>query len=252
MLRRLGFACGALAIVGTLTAGCGHQKVPTVAFYADSLGGESEGYLRGQLQGLAVLHSETAGGSALCDAMEAIREDAEDDPAEIAIIQFSGNNITSCMQDEQGHGLEGDALGAKYQADTQEAVRILRDSGAVVYLIGSPIAALTFGAPIVNSAFQKVANEWATNGGGVYYVDAGAAVLDANGAYTPTLPCLPAETAESGCTNGQIKVRAPDGLHFCPPGLDANPDSRCPVWSSGAYRFASAIAEPVRERLQAS
>ena len=42
-------------------------------------------------------------------------------------------------------------------------------------------------------------------------------------------------------------VRAPDGVHFCPAGKDAHRGvtATCPVWSSGAYRYGSAMAQPV-------
>ena len=51
-----------------------------------------------------------------------------------------------------------------------------------------------------------------------------------------TMPCLPFETAAMGCSSGRIVVRAPDHAHFCP-----TSDDPCSVWSSGAWRYASAI-----------
>jgi hypothetical protein len=75
------------------------------------------------------------------------------------------------------------------------------------------------------------------------------AVLDEDGRYTDTLPCLP----EEPCTHtgpgpiGTNVVRAPDGAHFCPGNVraDRGVTSTCAVWSSGAYRYARAMAAPV-------
>ena len=79
------------------------------------------------------------------------------------------------------------------------------------------------------------------------YIDAGAAVLTPDGRYTPQLPCLDSETTADGCTNGQIIVRAPDGIHFCP--TVSGGTQPCPVYSSGAHRFAGGMADPVRDHL---
>jgi hypothetical protein len=42
-------------------------------------------------------------------------------------------------------------------------------------------------------------------------------------------------------------VRAVDGTHFCPVPSDAVQAvaGDCPVWSSGAFRFGTAMADPV-------
>jgi hypothetical protein len=39
------------------------------------------------------------------------------------------------------------------------------------------------------------------------------------------------------------QVRAPDGVHFCP--VTHAPASPCPVYASGAMRFALSIVVPV-------
>lgn len=90
------------------------------------------------------------------------------------------------------------------------------------------------------------------------YVDAGAAVLD-HGRWTDALPCLPDEPcsgiAGAVATDGPVNVvRAPDGNHFCPVAHDAVDGvvATCPVWSSGAYRYGTAMAEPVVELLEAA
>ena len=49
------------------------------------------------------------------------------------------------------------------------------------------------------------------------------------------------------------RPRAPDGAHFCPGAPDAvrGVTSGCPVWSSGAFRFGTAMATPVLQALVA-
>ena len=67
-------------------------------------------------------------------------------------------------------------------------------------------------------------------------VPAGTTIVDAGGQYVLQLPCLPGE-AECG-PDGSNVVRSDDGVHFCP-GPNLKP---CPVYSSGALRFAMAIS----------
>ena len=75
--------------------------------------------------------------------------------------------------------------------------------------------------------------------------------------YTDVLPCLPAEPCSGSASRPSVGVnvvRAPDGAHFCP-----RPDAPavegvtgpCPVWSSGAYRFGTAMATGGRSGLLA-
>ena len=84
---------------------------------------------------------------------------------------------------------------------------------------------------------------------GIRYVEAGAAVLD-RGSWTKTLPCLPDEPCTGGADAAGSPVsvvRAPDGVHFCPaaPAAINGVTGDCPVWSSGAFRFGTAMAAPV-------
>jgi hypothetical protein len=45
-------------------------------------------------------------------------------------------------------------------------------------------------------------------------------------------------------------VRAADGTHFCPAPVTVvrGVTGACPVWSSGAFRFGTAMAEPLIRR----
>jgi len=83
---------------------------------------------------------------------------------------------------------------------------------------------------------------------GAGYIDAGAAVLD-HGRWTATLPCLQGEP----CTGDMVNlVRAPDGMRFCPTAGAAvqGVTGVCAGWSSGAYRFGTAMAAPVIDELR--
>ena len=82
------------------------------------------------------------------------------------------------------------------------------------------------------------------------YVDAGAAVEGPGGTFTSTLPCLAAERCTGPVVNGVPSniVRSPDGGHFCPnsSGNAAGQVGTCDTYSSGAFRYAAAIAAPIR------
>ena len=97
---------------------------------------------------------------------------------------------------------------------SRQAIDIFRPYGTRVFLSGIPYDAWTSANQNIATLNQLYASVAAANTG-VTYVDAGQAVM-ANGAFTWTLPCLPAEP----CTgpSGTNVVRAPDGVHFCPTG----------------------------------
>jgi lysophospholipase L1-like esterase len=228
-------------LVALFLTACSNDP-PRIALYTDSLGAQAEPFFADQLRGAARVRSVTAPGAALCDALEPIEADANGRSPRLAVLQFSGNNITPCMQGPDGAPLEGDALVDKYEADARRAVQLLVDADVPVYLVGSPPTTVSDAATRVNERYRQIADEASQNGGEVFFVDAHTSVVaDAN--FTRTLPCLPFETEDMGCEGGRIVVRAPDGVHFCPTGTGDDPD--CPVWSSGAYRFGSAMAAPV-------
>jgi hypothetical protein len=239
-----------LALVGIVLplalAACSDTP-PRVNVYGDSLSFESQQELERRFRGEARLTSVAQGGAALCDALPVIEQDLDRRKPAVALIQFSGNNITDCMQLAPGQPLEGQDLVAKYAADAELAVAQLRARDVRVFLVGSPVARSAASITAINAEFQRIAQRWEATGGGVSYVDAGAAVLAPDGSYTPTLPCLPDETAAMGCNGGQIAVRSPDGLHFCPSSTGGT--EPCPAYASGARRFADAMAAPVIDEL---
>jgi hypothetical protein len=224
-----------------------------VILYGDSLAWEAEDSFVGRFAdrpGVQVL-TRTWGGTAICDWLDEMQADAAAFSPGAVVLEFSGNNLTPCMQDAGGHGLVDDAYWAHYRADAQAAIEIFAPSNTRVFLAGAPISrvqALTrdFHGGMVNAMYEEIAAE---HSGVVAYVDAGAAVLD-QGRWTATLPCLPAEPCTGGTDlldRGFNLVRAPDGGHFCPAAEEAKRGvvAACPVWSSGAYRYGNAMAAPV-------
>jgi hypothetical protein len=161
------------------------------------------------------------------------------------------------MKNAAGHGLVGDEYWAHYRADAQTAINLFAPMGTRVFFAGAPIARWQetsgdFHGGSMNAMYAELARTHT----GVTYVDAGAAVLN-GGRWTATLPCLPGEPCTGGADGvGQAVnlVRAPDGGHFCPAAEEAKQGvvAACPVWSSGAFRYAYAMAQPVLAALSAS
>jgi hypothetical protein len=213
---------------------------PRVAFYGDSFGMESAQNFISDVQ--------TAGGTAFvrtyvsapCDWLPEMPTDVASFQPTAVVLEFAGDNFTPCMS---GYPLGSPQYYAKYQSDMQSAINLLRAAGSDVYLIGIAYDNNTSLNPNVANLNQIYASLAAANTG-VNYVDAGQAVM-LDGAFTWTLPCLPGEP----CTgpSGTNIVRGPDGSHFCPSGSDTIVGyyAECTVYSSGAFRFAAAMLNPV-------
>ena len=217
---------------------------PVVVLYGDSLGWEAAEQFEAQFSMYPQVRviTRTFGGTAICDWLSQMQQDAVELQPWAVLIQFSGNALTPCM-------LTGEAHDARYRADAQAAIGIF---AAVdhVFVVGAPVDRGTnpdYRGGSVNQIYRELSV------GQVRFVDAGAALLD-DGAWTNTLPCLPLEPCTGGVdpTGQPVNVvRAPDGSHFCPSAGTAQRGvtGPCGEWSSGAYRFASAMAAPVLELL---
>jgi hypothetical protein len=183
------------------------------------------------------------GGVAICDWLPRMREIARR-KIDAVVLAFGGNNLSPCMKDPRsGKGYAGLALLAKYTTDADEAMRVLAPTGANVWFVTDPISTVN---PWARATFLDVWKGVVARWPKARIVDAGAAVMDGD-KFTPTLPCLPSEGPAQGCTNGRITVRAPDGGHFCPGGMENHDPvtALCTVYMSGALRYATALIDPV-------
>ena len=62
-------------------------------------------------------------------------------------------------------------------------------------------------------------------------------------AFAATLPCRGDEGEPEGCVDGEVVVRSPDRIHFCP----VVPEGlACPVPAPGADRFGREMARVAR------
>lgn len=223
-----------------------------VNLYGDSLAWEAQDAFRAALGGAGVgdVVTRTFGGTAICDWLDQMRRDQQQMHPDAVVVEFSGNAFTACMKDGAGTPLTGDALVEKYFGDALAVLEIFGRDATPVYFVSAPIsrrAEQTHDPQVVrlNASYASIAASHSS----ARFIDAGAAVED-HGRWTNALPCLPQEPCEGGVgPSGQPVnvVRAPDGIHFCPgaPGAVDGVTGTCPVWSSGAYRYGTAMADPI-------
>jgi hypothetical protein len=228
---------------------------PVVVLYGDSLAWEARDTFTQTLAahpGLQVV-TRTFGGTAICDWLATMADDAATLAPGMVVVEFSGNSFTPCMQGEDGLPLDATTVTERYRADAATVVATFAPIGTQVVFAGAPTSGASANAVgRLNGLYEELANEHA----GVGYVDAGAAVL-ADDSYTATLPCLSSEPCEGGYDSAGVAVnvvRAADGVHFCPVGGQAvaGVTEDCSVWSSGAYRYGVALAQPVVDALDAA
>jgi hypothetical protein len=219
-----------------------------VALFGDSLAWEAQPYWTAFIHedNEAAVTADTFGGTATCDFLNRMREvEAKDHPIAVELL-FSGNNLTPCMK---GLELYTQAYYQAYRENTLAAIRIFSTGDTHVYLIGAPITKKQVSVPgwqRLNQLYAQIAQGDPSR---VTYVNAGLAVEGPGGTFTETLPCLEGQPCTGPTVDGTRTnvVRAPDGTHFCPAkeGDVHGVIDRCPVYSSGAYRFAQAMVAPL-------
>ena len=158
------------------------------------------------------------------------------------------------MTDASGRSLVEDPMAyhQKYHADARAVLDIFGATGTRVYFAGAPLsrkAAETdpAGAAWLNELYASASRQTARPGPlhQRRRRDPPSEPVDTRPCRAcPTSPA-PAASTESG-TPVNV-VHAPDGGHFCPGAPDATRGvtETCPVWSSGAYRYANTMAAPV-------
>lgn len=225
-----------------------HANPAQVALFGDSLAWEAQPYYNDLMHKAGdVVHTyDTYGGTAVCDWLQRMQEvESQYHPGAVE-LEFSGNNLTPCMK---GHELYSTSYYQKYRADTIAAIDIFVPHGARVYLIGAPITRAQQSSPHwqkLNQQYEQIASSDPRH---VTYTDAGTAVESTGHTYTETLACLPDEPCTGPVVNGVASnvVRSSDGTHFCPTeeADQTGVIGGCSVYSSGAYRYARAMAEAV-------
>jgi hypothetical protein len=215
-----------------------------VAVFGDSLTFEAEPYYVTLIHRGAdtALTYDSFGGTAICDWFPTMREVESRDHPRAVELEFSGNALTPCMR---RFARPAQAYFQKYYADAEEAIHIFVPAGTHVYLVGAPVDRKRLGWSNGNTLNMQYARIAATDPQHVTYVDAGSAVEGPGHTYARTLPCLPIEPCTGPVVNSTPSnlVRARDGIHFCPvtSGNKKGVIARCPVYSSGAFRYARAM-----------
>jgi hypothetical protein len=226
----------AILLAGT-GAACGDDEPTRVYVFGDSLVAQATPYLEDLLRerGFAP-NVNSVPGSATCDwfgNFERVRDGFDPD---VVVMAFSGNALGPCMRAEDGSALSSEEYVAKYRRDSERAIEAF-DDDTPFYVVGTPVNAE--GEDRVYRVYEDLPARFDN----VEFVDGGEYVTP-GGRFAMTLPCLEDEPCTGPVVDGERHnvVRAPDRAHFCEAEGAAG---RCPGYSSGAYRFALAIAEAV-------
>lgn len=252
---------GALALCPILFSTTPHAASAAnpvrVGLFGDSLSVQAEPYfnLLVGASGKAKVSDFTYGGTAACDWLPDMRRFARTAHPRAVVLEFIGNTFSPCML--------GCAAGSRtavhlYCSAVSQAIDSFLAAGTHVFLAGTPITRTQWTShdrnwDQLNKAFAAMAAQHPAR---VTYVDAGTSVEGRHHSFVSTLPCLYFEPC-NGPTVAGVRtnvVRSPDGVHLCPK-ENANAKgqvSRCPGYSSGAFRFGAAMAGPVIRDLHLS
>ena len=212
-----------------------------VTLYGDSIAWEVREPFQAMLSRAGVQISlRTFPASAICDWLPAMRADAARRAVDAVVLVFTGAWFTPCVTDPAtSRPLAGTALVDKYLADLRTAVAVNSRAGVDVFLGLEPLPhrPMRSDPSALRAGFERVA----ATAPGVTLIRANLAVEGPGGRYLRTMPCAPFEPCDGRDPAGRpaAVVRGPDGIHFCPV-VHAGWD--CPVWSSGAMRYAAALA----------
>lgn len=227
-----------------------------IAFYGDSLSYQASPYLASDFDRgtTSISTSHVYPGTALCDWLGSIDALSESTAPAVAVLQFVGNHFTPCIS---GYSAGSAAFIAKYASDLTSAIDHLRSVGVRDVLVDLGPATDDPGITwysALRSAYLSVVKSFHTSHV-AYAWKADQAVETSAGRFTATLSCLEHEANAGLCKLGtKEQVRSVDGLHFCPSTV-GGPDGRatlCPIYSSGAYRFALGLSRTIWHWLPAT
>jgi len=221
-----------------------------VALYGDSLAVEAQAFFAQAVTSgdHAEVLLRTLGGTAICDFLKTMRADLSEEPPDVVVMEFSGNALTDCVN--PGHRDDVDYY-RRYHADADAVMELYEPLGIPVYWVSAPISrSIAREGDSRWESLNRMYSELSDHHDGAVYVDAGEA-LTRGGEYAALLPCVDGEPCAGirDPVSGRPanRIRNPDGTHFCPvvtnTGRVGSRD--CPVWSSGAWRFGLAMAEPL-------
>jgi len=217
-----------------------------VILYGDSLSFEAHGAFADRLSATtrAGLITRVLPGTSPCDHRAAMEEDRAERP-DVVVIQFVGNNASPCITGPGGEELTGQALADRTEADVRAAVEMWAAAGARVVLVGGPDAPGLPGeaSTQIADSYNRIVNEWAGRDlGRVRYADAAATVSGPDHGFARRLPCRAGEDAAAGCADGEVTVRSPDNIHFCPSRERDDRAAACATAAPGAVRFGEEMA----------
>ncbi len=217
-----------------------------VGLFGDSLAWEAEPFYERLLAeaGTPPVRVATFGGTAICDMLDDMAALAEVIELAAVHIAFSGNALTPCMD---GYEPGTPEYFRKYRDDALAAIAIFAPAGTRVHLVAPPVMTNPGSGDgrvqdLLGEVYKGIV---LADRRRVSFVDAGAAVENPDGSFARTLPCLSTEPCVGPVRAGvgTNVVRSADGVHFCPArtGNEQGLVERCPVHSSGAYRYALAM-----------
>jgi len=250
LLACSGIALAVLVLIPSCSRETSNNQTVRVGLFGDSLAVQAEPYFNLLIQagGKAKVADFAYGGTAACDWLSKMQTYARTEHPQAVVIEFVGNTFTACMK---GCLSGSQAAVTRYCSAISTAINVFLELGTHVFLVGTPITRAEWAShdsnwDALNVAFAALAAKHPT---GVSYVDAGTAVEGPDHSFVSTLPCLSSEPC-TGPTIAGVRtnvVRSPDGVHFCPNqvGNAVGVAFGCDTYSSGAFRFAAAMADPV-------
>jgi hypothetical protein len=238
MRRRIALAALFVVALAQPVAAAPGDPPPRILIFGDSLVVEATPYARTMAaKAGAPLEIQARGGTAICDWLATAAGTRARFRPDIVVMAFSGNALTPCMKDVRGFAPAGSALGVRYYSDLERMAALFPGPNKVVWVTPPAPKYWNPGVQAVGATYRD-ASRWRRDS---TWVD-GNAYISPGGVWSKTQPCLP----EEPCEGIMVKrlpsntVRAPDNQHFCPVGYLAG---RCPVYSSGAYRYAGNLID---------
>jgi hypothetical protein len=250
---------------------------PLVVVYGDSIVEESRIEITAALGSDWLTEYRAVGGTAPCDwSADAAREMREWRP-HVVVTSFVGNNLTPCVQNSAGAGLEGQALLDNYAFHLTEISNAATAWGAQVIIDSPPESSMNVGSDptwgnragrvsAITQASWDAARLLRSEGKAVFATDDGSVFHDARRSTVEQprvgaqwLPCKPDGSETSSCvtdpvdvdgfqlSGGFVQVHAPwpDGTHLCPTSAPRPGVGLCAVRNIGAERYGAAIAESI-------